>query len=222
MTPRSGFSGRFIVLFAALTTFLLSPTITSASDLVFGPITCQRGTGAPSFFSYSFTAPEPSRGFIFKVFNGGLENTTYEQVSNSTITLNGVQILGPSNFNQNVTYLEVPVALQVQNTLDVEVRGKPGGAFIIKIFPLVVIDTPLSGQTFSAPSVSVMGHLYSSVTGININGIPGTVAGTTFAVNEIPLSEGSNLLTATAVRTGGFTEHTSLTHLQRVLKLATY
>lgn len=210
MTQRSGFRRHAITLIAVLAVSVLSSSITFASDLVFGPVTCQRGTGAPTVFNYSFTAPESPRGFIFKVYNGGLEDTIYEQVSSSTITLNGVQILGPSTFNQNVTYLEVPVALQAQNSLSVEVRGKPGGALVIKAFPLVVIDTPMPGQAFSATSVPVTGHLYAEVTGINVNGVSGTVTGATFAVNGVPLVEGSNVLTAMAIRTDGFTGQASV------------
>lgn len=147
LAPKPGFRGHFIFFFAFIVISLISPTIATASDLVFGPITCLRGTGAPTVFEYSFAAPEPSRGFIFKVYNGGLEDTTYELVSSSVITLNGAEILGPNNFNQQTAYVEIPVFLQAQNTLSVEVRGKSGGALIIKVFPFVVIDT-LSVRTF--------------------------------------------------------------------------
>jgi len=115
MTPRAGFRGCFAALFAFFSMAVLCPKASFAGDLVFGPVTCQCSTGAPTVYNYSFTAVEPAQGLIFKVFNGGLEDTTYELVS-STITLNGVQIIGPSNFNQHVAYLEVPVKLQAQNS----------------------------------------------------------------------------------------------------------
>jgi RHS repeat-associated protein len=132
-------------------------------------------------------------------------------VSSSTITLNGIQILGPDNFNQKVSFLEVPISLQALNTLSVEVRGKPGGAMIIKVFPFLVIDTPAAGQALSVITTSVTGHLYSEATSISVNGVSGTITGTMFLVNGAPLVEGNNVLTATAVRPGGFTGQTSIT-----------
>jgi hypothetical protein len=47
--------------------------------------------------------------------------------------LNGVQVLGPNNFNQNVTEVDVPVTLLASNTLSVQVRGQPGGVLAIQI-----------------------------------------------------------------------------------------
>jgi len=205
VTSDTGFFGRSAALFAILAASVLSPTVTFAKDLVFGPVTFQRGTGAPTVFNLSFSAPEPSRGFIFKVYNGGPEDTTYERVSSSTITLNGVQILGPSNFDQNVTYLEVPVALQAQNTLNVEVRGKPGGAVVITAYPCVVINAPTAGQVFGATNpITVFGQLYFAATSISVNGLPATVGADTFSVTGIPLTQGSNTLAATANCGGGF------------------
>jgi hypothetical protein len=82
---QSGVIGSLFLLGAVL----VLPAASIASDLVFGPVTCQHGTGAPTVFNYSFTAAEPSRGFIFKVYNGGLKDTTYELVS--LLCLNGSQ-----------------------------------------------------------------------------------------------------------------------------------
>lgn len=212
--PMGPFSCRWKMNFALLAVLafnFFSSSDVFATDIVFGPVTCQRGTGAPTVFNYSFAVPEPSRGFIFKVYNGGLDDTIYELVSSSVVVLNGAQILGPNNFNQKVAFLEVPVNLQAQNSLRVEVRGKPGGALVIKAFPFVVIDVPVSGLAISATSVSVSGHLYSEAIGIDINGVPGTVTDTTFAVSGIPLVEGGNVLTVTAAKTGGFTGQASVT-----------
>jgi RHS repeat-associated protein len=190
---------------------LLAPTTTLAGDEIFGPQVCRRGTGAPTVFQYSFPAAEPDRGYVLKVFNGGLEDTLFEQVSSSVITLNGVEVLGPNNFSQLVSYLEVPVALQPQqNTLRVEVRGKPGGALVIKIYPSVVIDYPSEGRAFATTAVPVTGRLYAAATAIDVNGVPGTVSGTNFSVNNVPLAEGNNVLTATAGGSGALSGHDSV------------
>jgi RHS repeat-associated protein len=203
MTPDSVSCGRFSALCAVLTLSLLFPSLTSASDPVFGPVTCQRGAGAPTVFNYSFTAPEPSRGFVFKLQNGGLEDASYEQVSSSVITLNGVQILGPSNFSQEVSVLEVPIALQERNSLTVEVRGKPGGAISMKISPVVAITAPTPGEIVGARSVSVRGNLAVAAASVSVNGLPATIGAGTFSVAAVPLLPGSNKLTAIATGVGG-------------------
>ena len=65
MTGNGGFLSRFAKVLTILLALLLFPTRSSAGDLVFGPV----------------SQGEPSRGFIFKVYNGGSEETTYEMVS---------------------------------------------------------------------------------------------------------------------------------------------
>src|SRR6267143_3847302 len=100
---------------------------------VFGPKNYVRGTGAPVTVTDTFTVSNPSTQFTLKAFNGGLENAQTELVSSSIVTINGAQVLGPSNFNQNVSEIEVPVTLQASNTLSVQVRGQPGGTLTIQI-----------------------------------------------------------------------------------------
>ena len=181
MRSRLGFRRYTVTLIVILALSVLPSSITFASDLVFGPVTCQRGTGAPTAFSYSFTAPEPSRGYIFKVYNGGLEDTIYEQVSSSTITLNGSAILGPSNFNQNVAYLEVPVTLQSQNTLNVEVRGKPGGA--------IFGDSPCLASAWGLEYFRKLRQLYEA-TGMTVLEHDGSYPGDVCASTGHPGHEG--------------------------------
>ncbi len=100
---------------------------------VFGPKNYVRGTGAPVTVTDTFTVFNPSTQFTLKAFNGGLENAQTELVSSSIVTINGVQVLGPSNFNQNVSEIDVPVTLQASNTISVQVRGQPGGTLTIQI-----------------------------------------------------------------------------------------
>jgi RHS repeat-associated protein len=73
------------------------------------------------------------------------------------------------------------------------------------VLPLVVIDLPAPGLTLSADSTSVSGHLNAKASGIAVDGVSGAVTGTAFSVSGVPLSEGSNVLTATAMLSDGFT-----------------
>lgn len=89
-----------------------------------------RDSGEPVTVQVSFqSAPGTA---ILKVDNGGLKDSEYEKVSSSVIFLNDLQVVGEHNFNQNVISLEVPVnLLGGNNILNVEIRGKPGGAIVI-------------------------------------------------------------------------------------------
>src|SRR5712664_3379115 len=100
---------------------------------VFGPKNYVRGTGAPVTVTDTFSVLNPTTQYTLKAFNGGLQNSTTELVSSSVVTLNGVQVLGPSDFNKNVTEVDVPVTRQASNTISVQVRGQPNGVLTILI-----------------------------------------------------------------------------------------
>lgn len=75
-----------------------------------------RGTGAPVTETETF--PSVSGKATIKLYNGGIVNTARVLVSSATVTINGQAIFGPSNFNQNISYLEKEVTLsEGQNTL---------------------------------------------------------------------------------------------------------
>lgn len=94
-----------------------------------------RPSGESIADSFNFAARDSSGTYTLTVYNGGLEDDllTGEAVSSSIISLNGIQIFGPSEFNQNVTTLSKPVALQSTNELSVQLWGKPGGVITLEI-----------------------------------------------------------------------------------------
>ena len=103
------------------------------------PITCLRSTGAP--VTETFTFPGLAGAATVKLWNGSLEDDSIEKVSSSTVTLNSQEVFGPSNFNQNVDYLEGQATLgEGQNTLQVCLKGKPGGQLTIQILQEVEAD----------------------------------------------------------------------------------
>ena len=115
-------------------------------EIVEGPCLCRyapedqplifvRGKGAP----FIETVEWDSCGGLgtLTVSNGGLENSYYERVSSSEIYLNGELVVGPQNFNQNVETITVSIELfEGYNVLEVELRGKPGGAIQIEFMPV--------------------------------------------------------------------------------------
>jgi hypothetical protein len=119
----------------ALWAFLAMASIPAAAGTftVFGPQNYVRGTGAPVTETGTFTVLIPGAQYTLKVFNGGLVNDQSELVSSTVVTLNGVQVISESNFNQNVQEVDVPVVLQGSNTISVQIRGQPGGTLAIQI-----------------------------------------------------------------------------------------
>ena len=127
----------------------------SGSFTPFGPQDYSRGTGAPVTVANTFSVLNPNTQYTLKAFNGGLHDDQTELVSSSVVTLNGVQVLGPNNFNQQVTEVDVPVTLQSLNTLSVQVRGAPGGVLTIQIIG-IDNDPPTITATVS-PSPNAAG-----------------------------------------------------------------
>jgi hypothetical protein len=128
----------------------------------FGPQTYVRGAGSPAPVTNTFSLLNPTTQYTLHIVNGGLGDTTTELASGSVITINGVQVVGPNNFNKNVTVLDVPLTLQFSNTISVEVRGKPGGAISVEIIG-VDNDPPIISASLS-PSPNSAGWNNSSVT----------------------------------------------------------
>ncbi len=79
--------------------------------------------------------------FVLKVANG--EDNGSKRVSSAVISLNGVKVLGPADFNQNVPVLERTIAPQDgDNTLSAALRSSPGGFLHIQVFGEPIVDLP--------------------------------------------------------------------------------
>lgn len=135
---------------------------TAGTFTPFGPQNYVRGSGAPVTETGTFTVLNPATQYTLKAFNGGLVNDQTELVSSTVVTVNGVQVLGESNFNQNVREVDVPVVLQGSNTISVQVRGQPGGTLTIEIIG-VDNDPPLITANVS-PAPNSAGWNKSDVT----------------------------------------------------------
>lgn len=89
-----------------------------------------RGTGSPVVKTENL--PGVIGSATLRVYNGA-EDDSFERVSSSIVKVNGVNVLGQKVFNQNVDYLETEIQLAEQNTISVELRGKPGGKIKVDI-----------------------------------------------------------------------------------------
>ena len=150
------------------------PVLVSAGEFsAFGPQYFIRGTGAPETVTHSFSVQDPNTEFFLRVYNGGLQDSEAESVSSSIISLNGIQVIGPEQFNQTVTFLETPVTPQLDNTIGVEVRSKPGGLLAILIVgidneaPDIQIVEPADGSVINQMRPQIVVAYGDAVSGIN-------------------------------------------------------
>lgn len=168
----------YLSIIFALVVIVINP---SFADTVFGPQTCLRDKSSPSTYNFSFSVSKPKRCYICKIYNSG-ENNNNQKTNISTITLNGKEILRPHDFNQQLNYLEIPVNLSAKNTLNVEMRGKPGEAITIKIDPYVVIDLPKNVHIFAEQPIAISGHFNASVDKVEANGMADAISGKSFVI----------------------------------------
>ena len=108
---------------------------------VFPPTTVFREQGPTRTETFAFQLPSIVRfPFMLVVQNG--DSSGSRCVSSATITLNGVSILRPSDFNQNISRIERPVDLiSDENVLTARLAGAPGGMLTVEITGHVLADT---------------------------------------------------------------------------------
>ncbi len=74
------------------------------------------------------------------------------------------------------------------------------------------IDSPADGVTVTGPSVQVTGTVINTTgaeTGVTVNGIPATIIGSRFVVNNVSLQEGSNAIEIKATDANGLASTTT-------------
>ena len=100
---------------------------------LFGPNQYVRTTGSPNVFTDSFTAI-PGEGMLI-IKNGSMDGTDRitDAISSAWVYVNGEQVFGPSDFNQNVYLLQAPVNLTENNVITIELASNPGSYLTIEI-----------------------------------------------------------------------------------------
>jgi hypothetical protein len=67
------------------------------------------------------------------IVNGGAPSA--KRISSGTISLNGITVVKPNQFNNNVAKIVVPVNLVANNSITVDLRSAPSGQIFIWISP---------------------------------------------------------------------------------------
>lgn len=123
------------LLFPLLLFWLLFPPAPSEGAGTFTAFekTFSREAGEPILVESEFTVIDPEASYLLKISSNGLKDAPNEKVGASEILLNGVPILGASRFRQKETSFKKPVTLKEKNTLQVKLKGKPGGEITLRI-----------------------------------------------------------------------------------------
>lgn len=88
-------------------------------------------------------------GALVKVYNGAQEDEA-QKVSSATIFINGKKVIGPSNFNQNMDYIEKMVEVNGgDNSLEVSLKSKPGGKIKVEIVQPLALSA-LNGRSVAS------------------------------------------------------------------------
>lgn len=147
----------FILLFSVtfIPAVLTSPTST-ASDapmtIAFGPKQFSRAGGAPQTFTETFQHCGNAPCQIV-VVNGSADGS--RRISSASISLNGRQILGPSDFNQQVERIVKPVTLLDQNQLTIRLASSPGSFVTVSVeclSPAAVLEARAPGVSLVNPT----------------------------------------------------------------------
>jgi RHS repeat-associated protein len=111
--------------------FLPSTAVAAAAFTLFGPRDYVRGNGSPVGEMAAFPG-DPAGSFVLRIKNRGPAGQ-FDPVTSALVTLNGVIVVAPHEFNPGVSIIEKSVPLAAANTLVVELRGKPGSGFTLQI-----------------------------------------------------------------------------------------
>jgi RHS repeat-associated protein len=197
------------LLLCALMVF--SSTLLSNSNdstvTIYGPQKFERSHGNPTTVTKTFPLPSnvvPPYSLIIE--NGFCDD---DDVTSATITLNGVQVVSPSDFNRHQREIVKTITLAANNTVKVKISGKPNTFLILSITgkkapvdhtpPQLTISSPATGTITNTSSITVSGTVtdQSAVT-LTINNVAVQVnANGTFS-GQVNLTEGSNTITVVA------------------------
>jgi len=117
----------------------------------YGPLTFTRDAGPPDTFTASFQHCGSGQQCQIVVTNGNADGSN--RITSASISLNGVEIAGPSDFKKHVAQIVKPVSLAADNELIVTLRSKPGS------FITVEIECASGGAVLTAgnPGASLLG-----------------------------------------------------------------
>jgi hypothetical protein len=195
------------VLLAAL----VSPVGASTGRFTaFGPREYVRARGRPTVVRDTFSVHQPDTAYSLLVYDGGRRSRVRrERAARAVITLNGVDVVVPRDFDRRGPLIVRRVALTVVNRLVVRILGDPGSRITITVVGVdrdpptitAVASPPPNAAGWNATDVTVSFECEDACSGIRSCPKPVTVA-----------SEGAHqVVSGTAVDRAGNTASVSVT-----------
>jgi len=154
-----------------------------------------RDVNAPDTVIDAFGVLNPNTTWILRTTNGNLEDDTVEKVSSSTLTLNGTEVLQPNDFNQNVSFFDLPVTILPSNTVATQLRAKPGGQLTVEIVgqdntpPTAQWISPQQDGFFNTATIAAELHLADDIAGLDPQSLEILLDGTSVAGDLTPLTD---------------------------------
>ncbi|MBI3995174.1 MAG: Ig-like domain-containing protein, partial [Nitrospirae bacterium] len=133
---------------------------------VFGPESFARTSGATNVYTRSFTVPSYVIGpYILHIENGQASGTgrLTDAISSGTVSINGVEIVHKSDFNQNVPSIDRTVTLTTTNALTVTLNSAPDSLITVTISG--VINLGRLNQSRSGHTATVQADGEALITG---------------------------------------------------------
>lgn len=120
---------------------------------VFGPSQFETGAGKPVAETLSFSSPLAGSACTLIIENGDAQGQN--RVSTATVTLNGRQVAGPSDFNQQADRIEKVISVDFFNELSVKLGGKPGSLITLSMIAEGDISAPAPSVSLDANPVAI-------------------------------------------------------------------
>ena len=147
-----------ITLFLFLSLFL--GTSSAVEVTLFGPKQYLRTTGSANVYTDTFSAIAGEARLIVKNGDWDESHRRTDAISSASVVVNGQEIFGPNDFNQQVYLLEAPINVAENNSISVELTSNPGSYLTIQVtqqaeFPTVTISAvPESIQAGGSSTLS--------------------------------------------------------------------
>lgn len=181
--------------------------------VIWGPESWVRG--GPDVVDSSFVVPAGAAApFYLHMVNGESDGTG--RVTSGRITINGVDVIGPSDLSQKVGGLVVPLQLNTSgaNTISAEGSGSPGSSFTFwiaasdSVAPVLSSIQPADSTITDLIEIALTGSVSDQTTTlVLVNGdtAQATGGGTGFTYSAQLTTEGSNSFAITAIDAAGNT-----------------
>lgn len=111
----------------------------------------ERTSGAPNTTTDNFFGVEGAGRLI--VVNGN-DADSNSRVTSAVITLNGEEVISPKSFKKQTGEIEIPVDLVADNTISVELSGKPGSFLSVRVKQEADVNLNITGRIHFNTNVS--------------------------------------------------------------------